>query len=346
MNRQEVAISLAQLNLINKKVSSAVLLNQGLCEVMSQYDLTSIQKIGDDILLYLKKNPCQSIMSFIDTMYDIEQLRNILSCNNKVYLSQFEYMLLTKLVDTNDRLNDFATLYKTMYRKGKLLEDIFENERAIELFQRAQKAGFLDNKYQLTNKISNVQIRTLAYAISEVLGIKPKERYKYFQRQWNINDIAKTALPELYSKTVEAIKKLYPEVDFSPLTGKNDAAYFEVPYPRERMEELFMSLIMLGYIDKKTKLVDFMKMFRIGDVSNRIPVNWIREQRCLSFFVKHAFQYSNKDIWMKAQNCFTIKGHTPNRQGLKSSMATLVREKRGDDFDLCLKSLCDNFNRE
>lgn len=345
MNRQEVAISLAQLNQINKKVSSAILLNQGLSEVMSQYDLASIPNIGDNILQYLEKNPCQSIVSFMDTMYDIEQLREMLSCN-KARFSKIEYMLLKMLVDTNDRLNEFATQYKTMCRKGKLLEDIFENERAIELFQRAQKAGFLDNQYQLTDKISNIQIRTLAYAISEVLGINPKERYKYFQRQWNINDIAKTALPELYSKTMEAIKKLYPEVDFTPLTCKNDVAFFEVPYPRERLEELFMSLIMLGYIDKKTKLKDFLKMFRIGNVSNRIPVNWIREQRCLSFFVKHAFQYTNKDIWMKAQNCFTIKGHTPNRQGLKSSMATLVREKRGDDFDLCLKSLCDNFNRE
>lgn len=346
MNRQEVAIYLAKINMINKQLTCMLELDENVERIKYKFDLNMVPVWGKEILEFLQKNNCHNIVIFITTMYSTKFLQKIVDTRkekyDKIFISQIK-----NLISTISKFNNFAALYKKKYKTGKyeLLEDIFANEEAVTLFKRAIKAGYIDENYKLTDKTSRIQRKAIAWAIGQLLGIKPRIRYIVFERQWNCKDIGKTAMPELRSKDMDAIKQLFPEVDFSILTAPNEHAFYSVPYELDRIEEMYMSLVMLGYIDIKTKLSEFMKIFNIGDTSNRIPVNWIVDQKRLSYFILLAFESTNKNIWEKAQNCFFIKGQIPNRGGLKSGIGCIKSEGKMETLDPALKAICENFNR-
>lgn len=346
MNRQEVAIHLAKINMLNKKLTSMLDLNEDIERIKYKIDLSDVSVWRKEILDFLLHNNCHNIVMFINTMYSTKQLQEYAESRKDRYDKNF-ISDINNLIYTITQFNEFAELYKKKYKAGKyeLLEDIFANEEAVKLFKRAIEAGYIDENYKLTDKTSRIQRRAIAWAIGQLLGIKTRIRYIVFERQWNCKDLGKTAMPELRSKDLDAIKKLYPEVDFSILTAKNDYAFYTVPYDEDRIEEMYMSLIMLGYIDIKTKLNEFLKIFSIGDTRNRIPVNWIVDQRRLSYFVLLAFEPTNKNIWEKAQNCFYIKGQIPNRGGLKSGIGTIKNLGQMETLDPALKAICENFNR-
>ena len=346
MNRQEVAIYLAKINMMNKQLTCILELNEDVNRIKYKLELDSLTTWREDILDYLQHNNCHNIVMFINTMYSTEFLQDYVNTSDdkqdKVLISQ-----INNLIYTINQFNNFAELYKKKYKAGKyeLLEEVFANEEAVALFKRAIKAGYMDENYKLTDKTSRIQRRAIAWAIGQLLGIRPRIRYIVFEKQWNCKDLGKTAMPELRSKDMDDIKKLYPEVDFSLLTAQNENAFYTVPYDENRIEEMYMSLIMLGYIDIKTQLKEFLKIFSIGDTKNRIPVNWIVDQKRLSYFILLAFESTNKNIWEKAKNCFLIKGQIPNRGGLKSGIGAIKSEGKMETLDPALKAICENFNR-
>ena len=65
--------------------------------------------------------------------------------------------------------------------RGGELPDVLRTEAAMSLWQKAQRAGFVDENYQPT--ISRTQSALLANAMAERLGIK--EKWKVFESLWN-----------------------------------------------------------------------------------------------------------------------------------------------------------------
>ena len=65
--------------------------------------------------------------------------------------------------------------------RGGELPDVLSTEAAMSLWQKAQRAGFVDENYQPI--ISRTQSALLADAMAERLGIR--EKWKVFESLWN-----------------------------------------------------------------------------------------------------------------------------------------------------------------
>ncbi|MBR2291283.1 MAG: hypothetical protein IJ868_03105 [Prevotella sp.] len=65
--------------------------------------------------------------------------------------------------------------------RGGELPDVLSTETAMSLWQKAQRAGYVDENYQPT--ISRTQSALLADAMAERLGIR--EKWKVFEGLWN-----------------------------------------------------------------------------------------------------------------------------------------------------------------
>ena len=155
-------------------------------------------------------------------------------------------------------------------------------------------------------------------------------------------------MPEKAHKAYDAVKALYPEVDYSLLTAKKEK-YFKTPEDPSRVEELFLSLLTHGYIAKNTHIWQFRKIFSIEDIDRHPfkPVKWMKELRKLSYFLHFALGMKYKDVWVKAQYCFTVNGKTPNRGSLKSAFGAMKRDHPDwENFDPCLRGIALQFCRD
>ena len=65
--------------------------------------------------------------------------------------------------------------------RGGKLPDVLSTEQAMTLWQKAQRAGYVDENYQPL--ISRTQSALLADAMAELLGIR--EKWKVFETLWN-----------------------------------------------------------------------------------------------------------------------------------------------------------------
>ena len=71
----------------------------------------------------------------------------------------------------------------------------------------------------------------------------------------------------------------------------------------------------------------------------------MKTQRQLSFFVYQAFyKFNKKDLWVKGECCFSIKGHTPHKGCFVSGYSWIKRAGWLDRYDAKLKAICDKFN--
>ena len=69
MNRQEVAIYLAKINMMNKQLTCMLELNEDVNRIKYKLELDSLTTWREDILDYLQRNNCHNIVMFINTMY-------------------------------------------------------------------------------------------------------------------------------------------------------------------------------------------------------------------------------------------------------------------------------------
>lgn len=106
---------------------------------------------------------------------------------------------------------------------------------------------------------------------------------------------------------------------------------------------LYRDLVKYGYIAPDTGLKTFVGIFNKKTFSK--PVEWIKTQRQLSFFVYQAFyKFNKKDLWIKGECCFSINGHTPHKACFVSGYSWIKRAGWLDRYDVRLKAICDKFN--
>ena len=81
MNRQEVAISLAKINMINKQLTCMLELNENVERIKYKLEIENISSWREEIMDYLQHNNCHNIVMFINTMYSTEFLQNYVEIN-------------------------------------------------------------------------------------------------------------------------------------------------------------------------------------------------------------------------------------------------------------------------
>lgn len=92
----------------------------------------------------------------------------------------------------------------------------------------------------------------------------------------------------------ETTKALYQEVDFTEFEPTHQTETFYTPQSEEDIAVLYQDLVKYGYIAPDTGLKTFVGIFNKKTFSK--PVEWIKTQRQLSFFVYQAFYNSTRRI--------------------------------------------------
>lgn len=350
MNRQEVVIALAKINMMNKQVAYWIDLDQDVDNITKAIDIDIVPVWKDEIIQFMKENPCKMVVNIAEKMYPIDYLKKCLKARSKKY-QPITIQKLSKFAEAIEELYSYSSIYYKMYKTSPygILEEPLANEKAAELLKRAIDAGYLDVNYFPCKGTTKLHLKAIAWGVGQQIGIKWRIQWVTFERQWKCERIGTIPLPECYSKDLEDVKKLYPEVDYSPLLKKKEDEFFKSPKDECRVEELFLALVAFGYIDRKSTYSQFRKAFGIKDQSddNFVPVNWIRDQRNLTYFIHYTFRKTNKDIWVKTKNCFTVNGKTPNKGSLKSGFLAMKRNHPDiEKYDPCLITLAAQFNRK
>jgi len=254
----------------------------------------------------------------------------VFECRGKIPENQ--QRVLDKIIDY---LNLLCGIYQEYDKEVKgdfnPLVSTLANKDAVALLNRAVKAGYLDEVYQPKSLTDRHMLKIIAYAIIQMLNLPPGNTWSTFEEQWHFQKDEK--LVAIVSSTVQQelsqpIMALYPEVDFTPLFSPKDV-YLTNKYGTDRVKALFYDLRRSGYIAKETKIDEFQSIFKLGKLKERVPVNWILEQRLLVYFAYFAFSHSEKDIWVKVRSCFRVNGNTINVGSLKSCIVNL---KNKDNF--------------
>ena len=159
-----------------------------------------------------------------------------------------------------------------------------------------------------------------------------------------VNKFSSLPISERQFKRAEKLMKLYPEVDFSSLMKPKEDVFFEPAYGPGIVRDLYKSLRNGGYINKETKVDDFMSIFNLSKSRTRKPVEWMSDQRHLTYFIFHTFSLTNRDYWIKTLPCFTIKSQLPYKASMVSGLHALQLLSDYDTYDLQLKRIASQYN--
>ena len=106
---------------------------------------------------------------------------------------------------------------------------------------------------------------------------------------------------------------------------------------------MYLDLVEGGYIAHYTTLEDFQGIFDASKFAK--PVEWIKSQRQLSYFLTEAFTATNKRlVWVKSCCCFRIFGKVPNKECMVSGLGELKRKGVYDTYDPELKNIAKRYN--
>lgn len=170
------------------------------------------------------------------------------------------------------------------------------NEQVTTLLQRAIRAGLLDEHYQPMPQTKPLQLKVIAYAISTIC--KLSSPYVHFEKQWkreNGKRFSTSRVPRYNTALYDTTKALYPEVDFTEFEPIHEAKTFYTPQSEQDIRMLYHDLVKYGYIAPSTPFETFAGIFDKTKFSK--PIEWIKAQRQLSYFVYLAFYKFNKKIY-------------------------------------------------
>lgn len=344
MTRQEIVIKIVKITRIIGEWKFRLDLDGEVeIEALSP-DLPHIAEWVREIGLYMKQNPSPILgrlianIGFTDLMesYVQEHKPEIEASFVEVLESYVENMRTLLSLCDRQRVEERGP-YKD------LIEPL-ANGKVAALLQRAVDAGILDNHYQPTSSAQTIQLKVIAFSVSSICGFH--HAYIHFERLWkreNGNRISTCRTPKRQTTCYEETKALYPEVDFSMFEPIHEAVTFYAPQSDDDKREMYRSLIKFGYISPDTTWEVFNGIF--DKEAFQTPVEWIKGQRQLAYFVYMAFQkFNQKNLWIKGECCFRINGHIPHRASFVSGYSWIKRAGWIDKYDVKLKMICNRFN--
>lgn len=346
MTRQETVIKIAKITrIIGEWKYRYDLDGEVEMETLSP-EILYIDEWVKDIYKYIEKDSSPLLSRLIMNIGFTEMLDDYIH-KHKAEIDPAYYTVLENYVVNMNLLVALCDKYRDK-RKGQyqnLIEPL-ANEQVASLLQRAVNAGILDKDYQPMPKTKVIELKTIAYAISSIC--KFKHPYNLFEKLWRREDgyrISTCRIPKFRSLQYDIAKNLYPEVDFSGMAPIKKIEVFYTEQSEDDKLTLFKSLLKYGYISSNTTFNDFNGIFSKEQFSS--PVEWVKDQRQLAYFLFHAFEkFNGKKLWIKGECCFRINGKVPHVASLSTGYSCIKRSKWTDRFDIRLKEICDTFNHK
>lgn len=347
MNRQEAVLTITKVNRIVKQLNYW-------CDLAVEIDLSAF---GDNILYlgkwtnevhtYLNENPDRKLLGLVEDIGAPSLIETYLTQKGETLPAEVSKSLKDYVSVFHQIQGDCEALHKKTRGKYANLPDHLANGKASDLLTRAVKAGILDEDYQPTEKANPAKLKVIAFAVSQLMCFDKRHTYIYFDQLWCRGGyhLSSVNLPRVSNKNYQDILELYPEVDFSGLIKTYSGFVFNSPYDDKRKKVLLKALIYNGYVDPSTKPSQFLGIFDTKTFKQ--PVNWLREQRLLAYFVKNAFGPTNsKNLWVKAASCFLVDGKTPHKESLVTGYNAIERSGLADTYNTDLKNIAETYNMD
>lgn len=344
MNRQDAIIKITKINRFAKQLNYWCELNVAINLDVFGDELYEINQWVEDIHEYLRKEPSSVLIGLVEDIGSPQIVSKYLeTCANEL-TEDLQNILNRYVVNMEVLLKDCGLLEKKSKGKYAHLPKELANGKAADLLQRAVKAGFLDKQFQPTAITKPLQLKAIAYAVSQLMRFNSHHTYVYFNRMWKRGGytLSSVTTPRLSDEGYKVIMDIYPEADFSKFVPKYEGRFFNCPFDKAKRVELYKQLVYQGYIDKSTTKDQFLGIF--DKEKFKKPVNWIREQRLLSYFAKMAFGSTNsKHLWVKTYCCFVINGKTPHKDSFLTGYGQLLRSGQIESYDIDLKAIAENY---
>lgn len=343
MNRQQVAVAIAKLHHYTLLLRYWQELEPDDYVTALDSQLVHFSEWINGVADYLDREPNEKVYRMLDFVGSTDKLLHYVirykdSMPNDVRVSLLDYISV---------LNRVKEKGKTLHKQSKgneymWLVDGLDNERARSLLARAQKIRILDEHFQPYEEITRKQLKVLAFSVSQILNLKSRCKWLYFERQWpsEKNHLSNLPLPSRDRKDMKMITDLYPEVDYTELFAPIKDEYFKTLLTPQQKSELYRLLLENGYITPDISDETFMEIFHPATKEVRIPVKWNQTQGQLCFFVYNMFREGNdKKLWAKTANCFSIAGHKPNTETLKTFLIIIKKKGKIENYDPKLREI-------
>ena len=332
MNRQHAVIAMAKVGRLIKQLRYWIDADSDSDLYLTTFeeDIDQCCEWADCIYKYLKQSSCNIIAEELAKLGSVDDIEEYVNNKN----GRLDARLRPNLTYFIKKVHKIEAVVRKVKAEVKSdypdLIPALANDAAANLLQRAVDGGLLDKHYMPLETTTGPQLRVIAYAIATILKFPKRCKYVYFEKQWNRASYRVGSIPFAQSEQGrikhEYAMSLYPEADFTSLlqvSSDNDTFY--CPYPKQRIKRMYQDLVEGGYIAHYTTLEDFMGIFDAKKFSK--PVEWIKSQRLLSYFLIEAFAPTNKRlVWVKACCCFRIFGKVPHKDCMVSGLGELKRK--------------------
>lgn len=345
MTRQDFVIRVAKINKVLGELKYSMDIDAVLDLSSLAPQLLMLEEWTADIQQYIEQEPSPALVRQIISIGYTDEIKKYLAKHKTDITPDACVTLLNGSIKKLQALFKMCRQY--LYEEKGQYKDLVEplaNEQVATLLQRAVDAGLLNSHFQPAPDTKTLQLRVIAFAVSSIC--KFPRVYVDFEKQWGHTAsfrISACSLPKRKSQYFEYAKSLYPEVDFSTLEPSHETVVFYTPQSPEDINKMYNELIRYRYIAPNTTFEVFNGIF---DKTKFVkPVDWIKGQRLLAYFIYLAFgKYNKKNLWVKGEKCFLVNGKTPHTGCFKSGYSMIKRSGWIDRFDPRLKAICDEFN--
>lgn len=311
-------------------------------------ELFQIDTWAKEVHEYLKGAPNVSLVGMVEDIGSAASLKEYMVTKGNEIPSRLRKTLHAYIEHMEALQGDLGLLKKKGKGRYANLPTPLANGKAADLLQRAVKAEILGKDFQPIEGISCQKLKVIAFAVSRLMSFDHRHTYVHFDRLWQRGGyhLSSVVLSVLSTDSYQDALDLYPEVDFTDLLIKEYNGYvFNSSFSEERKLELYKELVYQGYIDQATTKAQFLGIF--DRALFKKPINWIRTQHQLSYFIKLAFEPDNdKHLWNKTMSCFLINGETPHKACFVSGYSQLLHSSLFDSYEPSLKAIAVAYRRE
>ncbi len=349
MNRQEAVITIAKINRQVKQIYYWIDLDEELGISTIDPEVVDLSTWVDQVYDFLKETPIILLAEQVLKIGPVKSIEDYLNERNGTIDARVRPHIQAYTKSMHNLEDLCKKIVAEQYKDFPDLVPALANEEAAALLGRAVDAHLLDKKYMPLKETTSAQLRVIAFAVGTLLGFPERQMYYQFERQWNraAYRVSTVDLPRLYhcDKHLFAMS-LYPEVNFTKITTSyRENNIFYTSQGIEKKKRLYDDLIKFGYIDIATKFENFIGIFDSEKFQK--PIEWIAEQRYLTYFIWMTFSKENpKNIWVKTMCCFRIQGHEPHKGTMGSSISFMRRKNLLEKYNPELRTISERFNRE
>jgi hypothetical protein len=314
VTRQEAVLSFVKFNKFAKQLIYDICIGGNTKLTTYADELLHFEQWKEDIMLYTSLNPDPIIIDKIAMLGSPEMLENYIK-DGKETLPKNTYDALSGVVQAMKSIHALCfDLNQESKGKFKYLVNEFAYEEAADLFDRAVSAGYLTAEYQPKGDTDLYTLKILAFAIGEMLHLTMRHKWSHFEEQWNIdksNKLSSLPVTEKQFKRNEKVMRLYPEVDFSELTQPNERDILMQSMVHDVSVVYIKTFTTRANISQDTTVDAFLSIFNLGEQTTRKPIEWIKSQRHLSYFIFFAFSKTNKDYGRKQKLVSALTDRLP-----------------------------------